>query len=368
LLNDIIFLMVAKRVIIVDDEMVLGQLLQAAFSTLGGSIDVNVLPSAEQAASMMKGKDINLLVCDVKLPGISGLDFTRKLKSKLPALKVILVSGMNDPQLKETALSAGADAFFPKPVEMREFLETASRLLGLTTQTHPFSLDASIDLHSDLIIDSLINLRQELSAQAVTMMDYNGKIIASAGDFPDEGFSTKALPYLLSAITSLQRVNSEMEVEKPENLFSIRGNQFDLLISTLSAGYLLLVVTKKTKSPLRLAIAFDAIGSVITDLQAKISQSIEASQGFITTQETEVRLEAQPEEQIETELPDEPEKKIESLFTKSLKKKLKAEEVNTFWDEATSKTTFGESAGPGLLNFDQASKLGLTPSEEGNLK
>jgi DNA-binding NtrC family response regulator len=130
----------AKRVIIVDDEMVLGQLLQAAFSTLGGSIDVNVLPSAEQAASMMKGKDINLLVCDVKLPGISGLDFTRKLKSKLPGLKVILVSGMNDPQLTETALSAGADAFFPKPVEMREFLETASRLLGLTTQTHPFSL------------------------------------------------------------------------------------------------------------------------------------------------------------------------------------------------------------------------------------
>jgi CheY-like chemotaxis protein len=208
LLNDIIFLVEAKRVIIVDDEMVLGQLLQAAFSTLGGSIDVSVLPSAEQAASKMKGKDINLLVCDVKLPGVSGLDFTRKLKSKLPLLKVILVSGMNDPQLKEKALSAGADAFFPKPVEMREFLETASRLLGLTTQTHPFSLDASIDLHSDLIIDSLINLRQELSAQAVTMMDYNGKIIASAGDFPDEGFSSKVLPYLLSAITSLQRVNS----------------------------------------------------------------------------------------------------------------------------------------------------------------
>ena len=112
------------------------------------------------------------------------------------------------------------------------------------------------------------------------MMDYNGKIIASAGDFPDEGFSSKALPYLLSAITSLQRVNSEMAVEKPENLFSIRGNQFDLLISTLNAGYLLLVVTKKTKSSLRLAIAFDAIGAVITDLQAKISQSLEASQGL----------------------------------------------------------------------------------------
>jgi hypothetical protein len=141
-----------------------------------------------------------------------------------------------------------------------------------------------------------------------------------------------------------------------------------LLISTLNAGYLLFIVTKKTKSSLRLAIAFDAIGSVITDLQAKISQSIEASQGFTSSLETEVGLEEQKEEEKESEMPDEPEKKIESLFTKGLKKKLKAEEVNTFWDEATSKTTFGESAGPGLLNFDQASKLGLTPSEEGNLK
>jgi hypothetical protein len=69
-----------------------------------------------------------------------------------------------------------------------------------------------------------------------------------------------------------------------------------------------------------------------------------------------------------TKLPTEPEKKLESLFTKSLKKKMKPEEVNTFWDEATSKTTIGESAGPGLLTFDQASKLGLTPSEEGNIK
>ena len=87
-----------------------------------------------------------------------------------------------------------------------------------------------------------------------------------------------------------------MAVEKPENLFSIRGNQFDLLISTLNAGYLLLVVTKKTKSSLRLAIAFDAIGAVIIDLQSKITQSLEASQGYETSLEKEITREAEPEE------------------------------------------------------------------------
>jgi CheY-like chemotaxis protein len=356
--------METKRVIIVDDEMVLGQLLQAAFATLGGSIEVAVVPSAEQASGEISEKDIHLLVCDVKLPGISGLDFTRELKGKLPGLRIILVSGVNDPQIKEKSISAGADAFFPKPVEMREFLETASRLLGINTQTHPLTFSDSIDLRSDLIIDTLIDLRQELAAQAVTMMQFDGNIIASAGDFPDDGFSSNALPYLLSAITNLQRMNTEMAIEKPENLFSMRGNQYDLLISSLNAGYLLMVVMKKSKSPVRLAIAFDAISMSLADLQAKITQSAKPSEVFgagvleiVTTEETIIKEKTE-------QVPESPEKEIEVLFIKGAKKKLKAEEVDNFWEEATSKPTFSDTVGPGLLSYEQASKLGLTPEEE----
>lgn len=355
--------METKRVIIVDDEMVLGQLLQAAFATLGGKIEVAVVPSAEQASSEITGKEINLLVSDVKLPGKSGLDFTKDVKSKLPAIKVILVSGMNDPSIKDKAMDAGADAFFPKPVDMRDFLETASRLLGMNTNTHPLTFSDRIDLRSDVIIDSLIDLRQELAAQAVTMMGFDGKIIASAGDFPDDNFSVKVLPYLLSAITNLQRVNTEMSVEKPENLFSLRGNQFDLLISSLNAGYLLIVVMKKSRSPMRLAIAFESISTAIADLQAKITQSAKPSEVFgagvveiVTTEEAVI-----PEKT--DQIPEGPEKEIEVLFMKGAKKKMKAEDVNSFWDEATSTTTFSEPLGPGLLSFEQASKLGLTPDD-----
>lgn len=352
-----------KRVIIVDDEMVLGQLLQAAFATLGGSIEVAVVPSAEQASAETEGQTIHLVVSDVILPGMSGLEFTGELKTKFPGLKIILVSGANDPKIREKAMSAGADAFFPKPVDMRDFLETASRLLGINTQTHPLTFSDSIDLRSDLIIDSLIDLRQELAAQAVTMMQIDGKIIASAGDFPGDGFSSKVLPYLLSAITSLQRVNTEMSVEKPENLFSLRGNQFDLLISSLNAGYLLIVVMKKSRSPVRLAIAFDSISSAISELQARITQSAKPSEVFgagvveiVTRAETVIK--PKPEKKAES-----PETDLEDIFAGVSKKKLKTEDVNSFWDDATSETTFSESSEPGLLTYDQASKLGLTPDQ-----
>jgi hypothetical protein len=185
----------------------------------------------------------------------------------------------------------------------------------------------------------------------------------SAGDFPDDGFAVKALPYLLSAITNLQRLNSEMAVEKPENLFSIRGNQYDMLVSTLDSGFLLLVVMKKSKSSLRLAIAFDAIGASILDLQKQISQSSRPSEifkaGMVEDKEQLPLEETLPSEKMEPHV-----KEIDAIFVKAPKKKLKSEEVDVFWDKATSQTTFSDATGPGLLSYDQASKLGLTPTDE----
>jgi hypothetical protein len=113
-----------------------------------------------------------------------------------------------------------------------------------------------------------------------------------------------------------------------------------------------------------LAIAFDAISMSIADLQAKITQSAKPSEVFgagvleiVTTEETIIK------EKLE-QVPESPEKEIEVLFIKSAKKKLKAEEVDNFWEEATSKPTFSDTVGPGLLSYEQASKLGLTPEEE----
>jgi len=159
--------METKRVIIIDDEMVLGQLLQAAFATISGHIEVSVVPNAEEAQKEMKKAEMQLVVTDVKLPGISGLEFATQLKQKSPQIKVILVSGINDPGMKERALATGADAFFPKPVDMRTFLETSSKLLGLLPQTSKLSNRQVIDIRTDLLLDFLINLRQELAAIAV---------------------------------------------------------------------------------------------------------------------------------------------------------------------------------------------------------
>jgi hypothetical protein len=121
---------------------------------------------------------------------------------------------------------------------------------------------------------------------------------------------------------------------------------------------------KKSKSPLRLAIAFDALGAAISDLQASITQSTSPEEVYRSKREEELTLVGAPGEAV-LESPQEGiEKEIDAIFVKTPKKKIKVEDLDTFWEEVTSGTTFSDSTSPGLLTYEQASKLGLTPSDK----
>ena len=361
----------AKRVVIVDDEMVLGQLLQAAFATLSGHIEVTVVPSAEDAVLQLEKSETHLIVSDVKLPGISGLEFAKQTKKTSPNINIILVSGLNDPQLKEKAAAAGADAFYPKPVEMRDFLETASRLLGLSSQPARMSSRQVIDLRSDLLGDVLIGLRQELSAVAVLLADERGKILASAGDPMEDALSSKILPYLLSTANALQRINTVMTPETPQSMISVRGSQFDLVASPMP-GYLLIVFMKHVRSTVRMAVAFDAVNTAVSDLMEKIGEinqeypaqtTPEMEQAFAKTGPLVLPEPIQAASKGEKQEPEPPGQDFESIFTTVVKKKVKVEEVDSFWETATSNLSFSDSKEPGLLSFEEANQLGLTPKE-----
>lgn len=362
----------AKRVIIIDDEMVLGQLLQAAFATLSGHIEVSVVPNAEEAQKEMKKTEMHLVVSDVKLPGISGIDFTTQLKQKSPQIKVILVSGLNDPNIKDKALATGADAFFPKPVEMRNFLETSSKLLGLIPQTAKLSNRQVIDIRTDLLVDLLINLRQELSATAVTIIDERGKVIGSAGDPPEENLADKITPYVISLTGTIDRLAASLQPEVPENVLSIRGSKYDLIVSPVN-GFILIVFLKHTKSTVRMAIIYDTLITAMVDLYQKINNigqnyPVETHPAVdkILSQTGSLKPGEKVEKPENMQEPASGEVKgdFDNLFTSASKKKLKTEDVESFWESATNKSSISDSKEPGLLTFDEASQLGLTPKDE----
>ncbi|MFZ3079740.1 MAG: response regulator, partial [Bellilinea sp.] len=120
-----------KRILIVDDALELGRMLRAAVETLGAGLEVKLFPSAEEALMETTRLPPDLLIADIRLPGITGLDLARRLRERNHEIKILLITGLTAKDLDAKAGAAGADRFLRKPFLMSEFMAAASELLGL---------------------------------------------------------------------------------------------------------------------------------------------------------------------------------------------------------------------------------------------
>src|SRR5512146_3240026 len=120
-----------KRILIVDDAIDLGRLLQDALKTVHPDIPISVVPSAEEALLESTRFTIDVLVADIRLPGMTGLDLVRKIRVRQPNVKVILMTGLRpDDRLFKQKDEAAPDIFLRKPIMTPDFLAAVDQLLG----------------------------------------------------------------------------------------------------------------------------------------------------------------------------------------------------------------------------------------------
>jgi DNA-binding NtrC family response regulator len=110
------------RVLVVDDEPDVEALFRQQFrrEVREGHYLLDFGLSAEAALAMLYGAiglEIILLVSDINMPGMSGLDLLPIVKTRRPDLLVFMISAYGDADTVTTALARGADEFFTKPVD-----------------------------------------------------------------------------------------------------------------------------------------------------------------------------------------------------------------------------------------------------------
>ena len=105
-----------RRILIVDDAGDSRAILAIALGTIAGA-RVEVAESAESALELLGNDTVDVLVTDVRMSGMSGLELLGALRDRgqWPGAGALVVSGESDPDLPDRALAAGAAAFFAKP-------------------------------------------------------------------------------------------------------------------------------------------------------------------------------------------------------------------------------------------------------------
>ncbi len=115
-----------RRILIVDDEPVLRQSMRQALQADGRRIDLAA--NGEEAVRLEAENGYAVIVADLMMPGLSGLDLLRALKERGSRAHLILISGYPTVAAAEQAVKMGAFEFLAKPfmpAEIRVLVERA---------------------------------------------------------------------------------------------------------------------------------------------------------------------------------------------------------------------------------------------------
>jgi DNA-binding NarL/FixJ family response regulator len=108
------------KVLIVDDHQLMLRAIRATLSHDGDIEVVGEADSGEKVLALVGQTDPDVVLLDVRMPGMDGLDVLARLHAQYPKVAVVMLSGIDEPALVRAALDAGAAAFVLKHVEPRD--------------------------------------------------------------------------------------------------------------------------------------------------------------------------------------------------------------------------------------------------------
>src|SRR5271167_201187 len=114
--------------LVVDDEESIRRSFSAVLGRSGYTVDT--APSGEAAIEALGREQFSVVLCDVRMPGVTGLQVLRHARALDPEVSLIVMSAVDDAATAMAALRAGASEYLTKPVERDTLVTAVARALA----------------------------------------------------------------------------------------------------------------------------------------------------------------------------------------------------------------------------------------------
>lgn len=251
--------METKRILLVDDQRDFARMFRTALSSLGKHCVVVDVPSGEEAMLEVRRGPFDLVITDLLLPGIDGVELSERIYKVRPDARIMVITGNPTPKLETYLQERPPFAYFTKPLDMPAVLDKVRQALGLppgkgrlpdfaeleatpAPEKRSNSWLSTDELGSEASLsDRLIALRRDLGALAVYLVDEAGEIVVRAGDVSSLDMEP-VLAHLEVAFNAGLRVSNALGRGASLNLSYYDGSDFDMYCANVGQFYMLVML------------------------------------------------------------------------------------------------------------------------------
>jgi LmbE family N-acetylglucosaminyl deacetylase len=185
-------------ILLVEDDELTATLLIEVLGRLG---EVHWTTSAEEATLVIAGRDWDLVVSDIGLPGMNGLELIRRIRNVQPQLATLILSGHSTFEDAVAALRAGADDYLTKPIDATALVEKARAMIDMTRERRAQGREIvlAVGAHPDDVEIGIggILLRHAAQGHDVTILTLTGG--EAGGEIADRAVESERAAELLGA-------------------------------------------------------------------------------------------------------------------------------------------------------------------------
>jgi DNA-binding response OmpR family regulator len=164
------------NILVIEDEQKVAAILKHGLEEHGYMVDVAY--DGYIGEKMANSKDYHLILLDVIIPVINGIDLCRLLKAAKPSIPILILTALGTTDNKVTGFDAGADDYLVKPFEFAELLARVKALIKRSITINPTApstnmltvADLQLDLDRKLAIRG--NKKIKLTAKEFTLLEY----------------------------------------------------------------------------------------------------------------------------------------------------------------------------------------------------
>src|SRR5881275_1095983 len=108
------------KVLLLDDDVDLLDMYRQLLAQLPSQPEIHTTPSGSRAMAMLEAEPFRLLICDLKMPKMDGLQVLSIVRRKYPQIRTVALTSVADEQFRSRAYGLGVDQFWYKPSSEQE--------------------------------------------------------------------------------------------------------------------------------------------------------------------------------------------------------------------------------------------------------